>query len=63
MLDSNSAYKHETPYKGTFVITKCWNTGTVTLQCGATKIRYNIFHIKPYKFDTNIEDINLKNNH
>ena len=29
----------------------------VTLQFGAIKISYNISRIKPYKYDTNIEDI------
>ena len=40
-----------------FVITQCWTNDTVTLQYGRIKIGYNIRHIKPYKSDTNVEDI------
>ena len=43
------------------MITQCWNNGTVVLQYGPTKIRYNICRINPYKYDTNVEDINPKN--
>ena len=57
MLNDHAANRYETPYKGLFLITKCWNNGTVSLQYGATKNRYNICHIKPYKYDANIEDI------
>ena len=49
ILNNNTAYKYETPYKVPFVI--------IILQCGATKIKYNIHGIKPYTSDTNIEDI------
>ena len=48
-------------YKGPFVITWCWTNGTVTLQYGPEQIRYNIRQIKPYKSDTNVEDINPEN--
>ena len=46
------------PHKGPFLITKCWINGTFTLNCGATKIMYNIRRINPATYDTNIEDIN-----
>ena len=49
------------PYTGPFFITRCLTNGTVKLQNGATKITYNICHIKPYKSDTKIEDYSLKN--
>ena len=42
MLNNTTAYKYKTPFKGPFVITQCWNNGTVTLQYGTTNIRYNI---------------------
>ena len=32
----------------------------VNLQCGPSKIRYNIRRIKPYKSDTKVEDISSK---
>ena len=60
MLNNNTAYKYETPYKGQFVIARCWTNGTITLQCGPTKIRHNIRHINPYTYDKNIEDINIE---
>ena len=44
-----------------FVITQCWNNGTVKLKNGATKIAYNIRCINPYKSDTKVEDSNSKN--
>ena len=62
MLVKNTAFKYETPYKRPFEITQCCTNGTVTLHCGAIKIRYNIHHIKPHTYDTNIEDINFKTN-
>ena len=43
------------------LITRCFTNGTVNLQYGPTKIRYNIRRIKPYKYDTNVEDINPEN--
>ena len=61
MLNNHAAYKYETPYKGSFVITRCWNNAIVTLQYCPIIFRYNIHRIKPYKSDTNFEDINLKN--
>ena len=40
---------------------QCFANGMVKLQCGAIKIRCNIRCIKPYKYDTNVDDINPKN--
>ena len=57
MLNNHAAYKDETQYKVQFLMTQCWTNGTVTLQCGANKIRYNICRIKPHTSDTNVEDI------
>ena len=62
MINHHAAYKYETPYKGPFLITQCCTNGTVALQCGAIKNRYNIHHIEPHKSYTNIEDIDLKTN-
>ena len=56
MLSNHTAYKYKTPYKGTFLITRCFTNGAVSLQCGATQITYNICRIKPYKYDANVED-------
>ena len=42
MLNNTFTFKYDTPYEGQFEITQCWINGTVTLQCGAIKIRYNI---------------------
>ena len=61
MLNNHAAYKYETPYKGPFVIKRCLPMGTVNLQYGLTKIRYNIRHIRSYKSDLNVEDVNPKN--
>ena len=61
MLNNHTAYKYETPYKVIFVITRCFTNGTVNLYYGPTEIKYNISRIKPYKTDTNVEDINPKN--
>ena len=41
MLNNNTSYKYETPYKGPFVINQFWTNITVTLQCCAIKIRPN----------------------
>ena len=41
----------------TFVITQCFTNDRVKLQYGAKKIWYNICHIKPYKSDTKVGDI------
>ena len=38
ILDKNSAFKFETPYKGPFEIKKCCTNGTVTLQRVTTKL-------------------------
>ena len=56
MLTNHSAYKYETPYKGTFLITQCFTNVTVMLQYVPTKIKYNIRRIKPYKSDTKVQD-------
>ena len=57
MLTNNAAYRHESTNNGPFVIMQCGINVTVTLQCGAIKIRNNICCIKPYTSDTNVEDI------
>ena len=49
------------PYKVSFVTTQCWTNGMVTLQYGAIKVRHNVRHIKPYKYDKNVEDMIPKN--
>ena len=58
MLDNHSAYKYEIPYNFPFVITHFWTNGMVTLQCGATKIGYNIRPIKPHTSDKKVDGIN-----
>ena len=45
---------------GPFVITRRFTNGTVNLQCGPTKNRYHIRQMKPYKYDTQVEDYNSK---
>ena len=55
-----TAFKYENPYKDPFKIIQCWTNGTISLQCGEIKIRYNIHHIKTYESDTNVEDINIE---
>ena len=62
MLNNHYTYIYETPYNELFVITQCRTNGTVALQCDAIKIWYNIRHIHPHTFDTNVEDINSKTN-
>ena len=47
MLDNHAVYTFEMPYKGPFVIKKCFTNGTEKLQFGATEIRNNIRHINP----------------
>ena len=43
ILTKHTVYKYETPYTGPFVIAQFFTTnGTVNLQCGPTKIRYNM---------------------
>ena len=61
MLTKHTPYKYEKIYTGPFVINQCFTNGTVILQCGPTKISYNIHQIKSYKSDTKVEDISLKN--
>ena len=61
ILNYSAAYKYETPYKGPFVIMRCFNNGAVKLKYGATKSRYNIRLINPYKSDTNVKYISSKN--
>ena len=60
MLTNNASFKYETQYNGPFLIMQCWNNGTVTLRCGATKIKHNIININPYTCDKNDEDIKNK---
>ena len=60
MLTKHIAYKYETPYTGPFVISQCFTNGTVNLYYGPKKNRYNICRIKPYKYDTKVEDYNSK---
>ena len=43
------------------MITQCLNNGTVILQYGVIKIRHNKRHIKLYKSDNKVEDINTEN--
>ena len=62
VINNHSAYKHETPYKGTFLITQCFTNVMVTLQSGAIKIRYYIRQIKPYASNAHFEDINPETN-
>ena len=63
MLTNHTAYKYETPYKGPVAITQCFTNGTVNFQYGVIKIKYNIRRIKPYKFDTKVEEYNSINMH
>ena len=60
IIIKHTAYKYKMPYMVPFLITQCFANGTVNLQCGAIKIKYNIRWIKPYKYDTNVEDSSLK---
>ena len=61
MITYHTAYKYETPYKGPFVKTQCFNNDTVNLQCIATEIRHNICFINPYESETKVEDFNMIN--
>ena len=61
MINNHAAHKYETPYKGQFLITRYFTNGTVNIQYGPTKIRYNIRWINTYKYDTKVEDINPEN--
>ena len=38
MLNNHATYKYETPYKGPFVIKRCWTNDRDKLQCGAIKL-------------------------
>ena len=42
-------------------MTQCFTNGTVNLQYGLTKLRYNIRRINPYKSDAKVEDYNSIN--
>ena len=57
MINNHAAYNYETTYRGPFVITQCWNNGTIKLQCHETRIRYSICRMKPHTSDKNIEYI------
>ena len=61
MLNNHAAYKYETPYKGQFLKTQCQTNGMVALQCGETKIVYNMCCINPHTPDTKVEDIHFEN--
>ena len=39
MLNSNADFKYETSYNGKIEMIHCRENGTVTLQCGAKRIR------------------------
>ena len=52
--------QYQSATQGPFLINKFWINFTVSLQSGVTKNRYNIRHIRPYTYDTNIEDINTE---
>ena len=60
MINNSTLFKYETPHKGQFVITRYFTVGTVN--CSMVKsIWSSIRQIKPYKSDTNVEDINPEN--
>ena len=61
MLHKQTAYKYETPCTVPIVITRCFVNAVEILQYGVIKITHNILHIKSYKYDRNVEDINTKN--
>ena len=61
MVTNHTAYKYETPYKGPVVITQCFTNGRVNLRCGAVQMKYNIHRIKPYEYDTKVDDFSSKN--
>ena len=52
----HTAYKFEMPHTGPFLITQYFTNVTVKLQ-----MTYNIRCIKPYKYDTKVEDYSSKN--
>ena len=39
MFDNHAAYKYETPYKGPFLMTRCWTDGAVPIQYGPIQSR------------------------
>ena len=50
MLNNNAAFKYETPYKGLFEITLCWNNGTFilnysTIQLGLIYVAFSNIHL------------------
>ena len=57
MLTNNAADKYETSYNSPFLITQCCYHGMATIQCGPIQIKHHIRWMKPYKSDTNVEDI------
>ena len=61
MLTNSAEYKHETQYKGPFLISQCFNNGTVNIQYDPIYSSHNIPCINPYKYGANIEDMNPKN--
>ena len=61
ITNNHAEYKYETPYKGPSSITGCFTNVMVNLQYILIKIRHKIRQIKPYKPDTNVEDINPLN--
>ena len=61
MLNNHTEYKYETPYKGPFVITHCFISGTVMLKCVVIQIMYNICRISTYKLDNKVEYFNSIN--
>ena len=61
MLTNNDAFKYETPYNGPSEITQWWNNGTVIFKYISEKNKYNIRHIKLYKYDTNFESTIAEN--
>ena len=52
----NSAFKHETPFKGPYKVVQTWTNGKVTLRVGAITPRKNIRSINPY----NTENVELR---
>ena len=61
MLDIHAEYKYKTPYTVLFLIKQCFTNATVNLKHGATKLRYNICCVKPYKYDTKFEYLDTEN--
>ena len=58
ITENKFALKYETPFKGPYENFQAWKNGSATLRMGAVISRVNIFHIKPYK---NNEDVNIFN--